>query len=94
VALTGATVRLVTECAGTAALVGLRRDREGAAAPLAARLGAGMAASTGAVGDADTGAAMAGDCHLANTAIRERTGVTPMHPIQVLARAYGIAERP
>jgi Fe-S oxidoreductase len=94
VALTGATVRLVTECAGTGALVGLRRDREGAAAPLAARLGAGMAAGTAAVGDADTGAAMVGDCHLANTAIREHTGVTPMHPIQVLARAYGIPERP
>jgi glycerol-3-phosphate dehydrogenase subunit C len=33
-----------------------------------------------------------GDCHLANTAIAEETGYVPMHPMQVLARAYGIPE--
>jgi hypothetical protein len=33
-----------------------------------------------------------GDCHLANTAIRESTTKVPAHPIQVLAQAYGIAE--
>ena len=31
-----------------------------------------------------------GDCHLANTAITEQTGRVPSHPIQVIARAYGI----
>jgi glycerol-3-phosphate dehydrogenase subunit C len=31
-----------------------------------------------------------GDCQLSNTAIREGTGRQPVHPIQVLARAYGI----
>jgi Fe-S oxidoreductase len=35
---------------------------------------------------------VAGDCHLANGAILEETGSTAKHPIQVLARAYGIPE--
>jgi len=33
---------------------------------------------------------VAGDCHLANGAIAEETGRTPLHPIQLVARAYGI----
>jgi glycerol-3-phosphate dehydrogenase subunit C len=37
---------------------------------------------------------IAGDCHLANTAIAEQTGRQPMHPLQLLARAYGISEEP
>ena len=39
-------------------------------------------------------ALIAGDGHLANTAILEETGTAPQHPLQVLARAYGIAEEP
>jgi Fe-S oxidoreductase len=35
---------------------------------------------------------VAGDCHLANTAIVEATGKLPSHPLQVLARAYGLEE--
>ena len=35
---------------------------------------------------------VAGDCHLANTAITEGAGKQPVHPLQVLARAYGIQE--
>ncbi len=35
--------------------------------------------------------AVAGDCHLANGAITEETGRVPVHPIQLIARAYGIA---
>ena len=33
-----------------------------------------------------------GDCQLANTAIHEETGKQPAHPLQVLARAYGIED--
>jgi len=33
---------------------------------------------------------VAGDCHFANTVIVEQTGRVPRHPLQVLARAYGI----
>jgi len=33
-----------------------------------------------------------GDCHLANGAITQETGVRPRHPMQVLAQAYGLEE--
>ena len=33
-----------------------------------------------------------GDCHLANGAIEQETGRRPLHPMQVLARAYGLDE--
>lgn len=36
------------------------------------------------------GDVVTGDCNLANTAIAEQTGTTPTHPIQLIARAYGI----
>ncbi|NBW47411.1 MAG: hypothetical protein EBR46_04640, partial [Betaproteobacteria bacterium] len=36
------------------------------------------------------GDVVAGDCHLANTAINEQTGTKPVHPLQMIARAYGI----
>ncbi len=32
-----------------------------------------------------------GDCHLANGAILQETGTKPLHPIQLMARAYGLA---
>jgi Fe-S oxidoreductase len=38
------------------------------------------------------GEVVTGDCHLANTAINEQTGNQPVHPLQVMARAYGIPE--
>ena len=38
------------------------------------------------------GEVIAGDCHLANTAITEQTGLQPLHPLQLVARAYGISE--
>jgi Fe-S oxidoreductase len=38
------------------------------------------------------GDVVAGDCHLANTAINEQTGRKPVHPLQMIARAYGIPE--
>jgi glycerol-3-phosphate dehydrogenase subunit C len=46
------------------------------------------------LGDAIREAALevvAGDCHLANGAILQETGRLALHPLQVLARAYGIA---
>jgi glycerol-3-phosphate dehydrogenase subunit C len=35
-----------------------------------------------------------GDCHLANGAIEQETGRRPLHPIQLVARAYGLPEEP
>ncbi len=80
--LTGARVNVVRKCSGVVGAFGLRAGNEAIAVPIAERLGEVIAASGGD--------AVAGDCHLANTAIAEQTGLVPSHPIQVVARAYGI----
>jgi glycerol-3-phosphate dehydrogenase subunit C len=80
--LTGAKVELVQQCSGIDGMWGLRAGNEDISVPLARELGDRI--------DQAGGDVVAGDCHLANTAILEQTGRTPMHPIQVIARAYGI----
>jgi glycerol-3-phosphate dehydrogenase subunit C len=82
--LTGARVDVVQQCSGIDGLWGLRTGNEDISLPVAAELGARI---TAAGGDA-----VAGDCHLANTAIVEQTGRESRHPLQIVARAYGIAE--
>jgi glycerol-3-phosphate dehydrogenase subunit C len=81
--LTGAEVKLVQQCSGIDGMWGFRAENEDISIPIAKKLGDQI---TKAGGDVVTG-----DCHLANTAITEQTGRTPMHPLQVMARAYGIA---
>jgi Fe-S oxidoreductase len=80
--LTGAKVTLVQQCSGIDGTWGLRAENAPIAIPVAQKLGEAIVAAQGDV--------VAGDCHLANTAIAERTGATPVHPLQVIARAYGI----
>ena len=80
--LTGAKVKLVQQCSGIDGMWGLRAENEYIAIPIAEKLGEQIERAGG-----DT---VAGDCHLANTAILEQTGRDPQHPIQVIARAYGI----
>jgi glycerol-3-phosphate dehydrogenase subunit C len=82
--LTGADVKLVQQCSGTDGMWGLRAGNDAISLPIAEKLGAQIAEAGGDV--------VAGDCHLANTAIVEQTGRTPQHPLQVMARAYGIAQ--
>jgi glycerol-3-phosphate dehydrogenase subunit C len=65
---------------------GWRAGNEEIALPIAKQLGEHI--------DEAGGDIVAGDCHLANTAIVEQTGRTPQHPLQVMARAYGIAHEP
>jgi len=81
--LTGAKIKLVQQCSGIDGMWGLRAENAELAIPMAKKLGAEITK----VG----GEAVAGDCHLANTAINEQTGAMPSHPIQIVARAYGIA---
>lgn len=81
--LTGAEVEVVDRCSGIDGMWGLRAGHEEIAVPMAAALGDRV---TGCGGDV-----VAGDCHLANTAIAEQAGRTPLHPLQVVARAYGLA---
>ena len=84
--LTGAKVKLVQQCSGIDGMWGFRAGNEDISVPIAEKLGAQI--------DKAGGDVVAGDCHLANTAIIEQTGRTPQHPLQVMARAYGIAEEP
>ena len=80
--LTGAKVKLVQQCAGVDGLWGLRAGNDTVSLPIGERFGETISQAAGDV--------VAGDCHLANTVIAEQTGRQPMHPLQVLARAYGI----
>ena len=82
--LTGAKVKLVQQCSGIDGMWGFRAGNEDISIPIAKKLGDQI---TKAGGDA-----VAGDCHLANTAIVEQTGREARHPLQIIARAYGIAE--
>ena len=81
--LTGAKIKLVQQCSGIDGMWGLRAENADLSVPIATKLGSEITRANGEI--------VAGDCHLANTAITEQTGLVPSHPIQVIARAYGIA---
>jgi Fe-S oxidoreductase len=82
--LTGARVTLVQQCSGIDGMWGLRAENTRISVPMAERLADEVRRA-----DCDV---VAGDCHLANTAIMEQTGQLPVHPLQLIARAYGISE--
>ncbi|MEP7202618.1 MAG: heterodisulfide reductase-related iron-sulfur binding cluster [Ilumatobacteraceae bacterium] len=82
--LTGAKVTLVQQCSGIDGMWGLRAENSDISVPIAKELAAQIRLAKGEV--------VAGDCHLANTAITEQTGEEPLHPLQLIARAYGISE--
>jgi Fe-S oxidoreductase len=80
--LTGATVTTVDKCSGIDGTWGLRAENYQLAKKVIEPLKQAVEASGSDV--------VAGDCNLANGAILEETGRQPVHPIQVVARAYGI----
>ncbi|MBV1894311.1 MAG: hypothetical protein KUG57_09710 [Ilumatobacteraceae bacterium] len=82
--LTGAKVKLVQQCSGIDGMWGIRDGNEEIAIPIAEKLSEQI--------DRAGGDAVAGDCHLANTAIVEQTGSEARHPLQILARAYGLPD--
>ncbi len=84
--LTGARVDAVAKCAGIDGTWGLRAANYEAARKVAQPLANEIKRKEAEV--------VAGECHLANGAITEETGRIPMHPVQILARAYGIAPEP
>jgi len=85
--LTGARVKVVQQCSGIDGMWGLRAENAELSLPIGRTLAAQLERAGGDV--------VAGDCHLANTAITELTGRIPQHPLQIVARAYGIpAEQP
>ena len=81
-ALTGAKVQMIERCSAIDGTWGLRAENVEMAKKIAKPL-------METVSDSDA-ELVAGDCHLANTAIREDTARVPLHPVQVLARAYGL----
>jgi len=82
--LTGAKIKLVQQCSGIDGMWGLRAENAHLSMPIAEKLGRMITEANGDV--------VTGDCHLANTAINEQTGNQPVHPLQVVARAYGFTE--
>ncbi len=82
--LTGAKISLVQQCSGIDGMWGLRAENEDMSRQVAQKMVDEIKRLDGDV--------VAGDCHLANGAITEGTGRVPVHPIQLIARAYGIPE--
>ena len=84
--LTGTKITLIDQCSGIDGMWGLRAENAEFSLPIAKKLANKITAAASEV--------VAGDCHLANTAITEQTGQKPLHPLQMIARAYGIPEEP
>lgn len=86
VKLTGTKVTLMNKCSGIDGMWGMRSENYELSRQVIRPLVA-------AVEKADP-EVVVGDCHLANGAIHQETGRVPMHPLQMLARAYGIPAEP
>jgi Fe-S oxidoreductase len=82
--LTGTKVTVVAECSGIDGTWGYRSENYESARRVARKM-ANAIEKTG-------NDMIAGDCSLANTGIVQETGKHPVHPIQLIARAYGIPE--
>jgi Fe-S oxidoreductase len=82
--LTGTKVTLVAECSAIDGTWGLREENVEISRKVAQKM-------VRAIEKADS-EAVAGDCTLANGGIVLETGRQPSHPIQQVARAYGIPE--
>jgi len=84
--LTGTKVTLANKCSGIDGTWGLRSEHYEEAHQVVQPLKEAIERA-----DAEV---VAGDCRLANGAIGEETGRVVRHPLQQLARAYGIPEEP
>jgi glycerol-3-phosphate dehydrogenase subunit C len=81
--LTGTKITLVQKCSGIDGTWGYREANYDIAKKIAKPLGEAVKAANNDV--------VVGDCHLANGAITEETGDAPIHPLQFLAKAYGLS---
>jgi Fe-S oxidoreductase len=80
--LTGTKITLVNKCSGIDGTWGYRAENLAIAKKVAKPMGEAIEMAGNDV--------VTGDCHLANGAIFEETGSRPMHPLSMVARAYGI----
>lgn len=79
--LTGTKGKLVQQCSGIDGMWGLRAEDYELSLPIGKKLAAEL--------DNAGADVVAGDCHLTNGVIVEQTAAVPLHPLQLLARAYG-----
>ena len=82
--LTGTSVALVQKCSGIDGTWGLRSENYQLARKVAQPLREAIELAEPDV--------VVGDCHLANGAISQETGRVPLHPLQFMARAYGLRQ--
>jgi glycerol-3-phosphate dehydrogenase subunit C len=80
----GVKCSLVQRCSGIDGTWGYRAENYQLARQVAAPLAREIKAADNEV--------VCGDCHLANGAILQETGIQPQHPMQLMARAYGVPE--
>lgn len=80
--LTGTDLSVVAECSGIDGTWGLRAENLEESRRVASKMVRGIQRAGGEV--------LAGDCSLANGAIRMETGAEVQHPLSMVARAYGI----
>lgn len=85
--LTGAHISVIQQSSGIESLWGYRADNDA----ISLEAGQRLAELVRRQSDRQPGV-VAGDCHLANTVIAERADITSVHPIQIIARAYGIPD--
>lgn len=83
--LTGAKIEMTTRCSAIDGTWGLRKENVVMSKKIAKPLMEFVEKKDSEL--------VAGDCNLANTAIKEGTGRMPVHPIQVLSIAYGFEEK-
>ena len=82
----GVKCAIVQRCSGIDGTWGYRAENYELARKVAAPLGRDIDASGNEV--------VCGDCHLANGSILQETGTMPVHPLQLVARAYGLQVEP
>jgi Fe-S oxidoreductase len=83
--LTGAKIDLVQECSGIDGTWGYRKKN----AELAMKVSEPLISKV----NSQPESTVTGDCHLANVSINEQSGRQVLHPIEVIARAYGIEDQ-
>jgi glycerol-3-phosphate dehydrogenase subunit C len=80
----GVKCTVVQRCSGIDGTWGYRAENYELARQVAAPLAKEIQAAGNDV--------VCGDCHLANGAILQETGLKPRHPLQLMAQAYGVGE--
>jgi Fe-S oxidoreductase len=84
--LTGTKIQLANQCSGIDGMWGYRAENQ----ELQQKVIRGLKKTI----EEQDAPLVVGDCHLANGGIKDATGRQPVHPMQFMARAYGIPEDP